>query len=71
MSLHMIVSVPDQKFIFQPGVGGHLVFGPLAINAGIFERDMEAKYLLKGPQKSNPASNLTSQRMVTKLVFMT
>ena len=51
MSLHMIVSAPDQKFIFQPGVGGHLVFGPLAKNAGIFERDMEAKYLLNGPKK--------------------
>ena len=45
----MIVSAPDQKFIIQSGVGGHLVFGPLAKNAEIFERDMEAKYLLKGP----------------------
>ena len=39
--------------------------------AGIFGRDMEAKFLIKGPKKSNQASNLTSQRMVTESRFMT
>ena len=32
---------------------------------------MEAKFVTKGPKKSNQSSNLTSQRMVTESRFMT
>ena len=56
---------------FQNGVGGHFWFWPLEKIARIFGRDMEAKFLTKGPKKSNQASNLTSQRMVTESRFMT
>ena len=38
---------------------------------GIFGRDMEAKFFIKGPKMSNQSSNLTSQRMVTESRFMT
>ena len=33
--------------------------------------DMKAKFLINGPKKSNQASNLTSQRVVTESKFMT
>ena len=56
---------------FQNGVGGHFWFWPLEKIARIFGRDMEAEFLTKGPKKSNQASNLTSQRMVTESRFMT
>ena len=71
VSLHMILGALVQKLIFQNDPGGHFGFGPLAKNAGIFERDMEAKFFLKGSKKSNQSSNLTSQRMVTEVMFLT
>jgi hypothetical protein len=45
----MILGALVQKLIFQDGAGGHLGFGPLAKNAGIFGRDMGANFLIKGP----------------------
>ena len=71
MYLYKVIGALIQNLIFQNGVGGHFWFWPLEKIAGIFGRDMEAKFLIKGPKKSNQASNLTSQRMVTESRFMT
>ena len=49
VSSHMILGHMDQKLFFRDGVGCHFEFGPLAKNAGIFERDLGAKSFLKGP----------------------
>ena len=67
--LHMNIGAPVQKLIFQDGGGGHLGFGPLEKNAGIFERGLGAKFFIKGPRKSNQLSKHLSQRMVTGLRF--
>ena len=53
------------------GLAAIFDFGLWKKIVGIFGRDMEAKFLIKGPMKSNQASNLTSQRMVTESRFMT
>ena len=71
MYLYKFINALVQNLIFQNGVGGHFRFLPLEKIAGIFGRDMEAKFLTKGPKKSNQASNLTSQRMVTESRFIT
>ena len=71
MYLYKVIGALVQNLIFQNGVGGHLWFWPVEKIAGIFGRDMEAKFFIKGPKKSNQASNLTSQRMVTESRFMT
>ena len=52
-------------------LGGHFGFRLLAKNADIFGRGMEANLFIKGLLKSNQSSNLTSQRMVTELRFLT
>ena len=49
VSLYMIIGALAQNLIFLNGAGGHLGFWPLAKNARIFARDMEAKFFLKGP----------------------
>jgi hypothetical protein len=46
---YMILGALVQKLIFQDGAGDHLGFGHLAKNAGIFGRDLGAKFFLKGP----------------------
>ena len=46
---HMILGALVQKLIFKDDAGGHLGFGPLAKNAGIFGRDLGAKFFIKGP----------------------
>ena len=71
MYLHKIIGALVQNLIFQNGFSGHLGFGPLEKNAGIFGRDMEANYFIESPKKSNQSSNLTSQRMVTELRCLT
>ena len=71
MYLYKVIGALVQNLIFQNGVGGHLWFWLLEKISGIFGRDMEAKFFIKGPKKSNQASNLTSQRMVTESRFMT
>ena len=71
MYLYKFINALFHNLIFENGVGGHLWFWPLEKIAGIFGRDMEAKFCIKGPKKSNQASNLTSQRMVTESRFMT
>ena len=48
VSLCMILGALVQNLIFQDGAAGQLGFGPLAKNAGIFERDMGAKFFIKG-----------------------
>ena len=45
------LAAPVQKLIFQDGDGGHLGFGQLEENAGIFARGMGAKYFIKGSKK--------------------
>ena len=52
-------------------LGGHFGFRLLAKNADIFGRGMEANLFIKGLMRSNQSSNLTSQRMVTELRFLT
>ena len=47
----MNLRAPLQKLIFQDGDGGHLGFGQLEENAGIFARGMGAKYFIKGSKK--------------------
>lgn len=49
--------------------GGHFVFWPVEKNANIFGRDIVAKFIVDGPFKSIPSSNLTSKRMVTDCHF--
>jgi len=50
VSFHVILRALVQKLIFQVGAGGHFGFEPLEKkNAGIFRRDMVAKFFLKGP----------------------
>ena len=49
VSSYMILGALVQKLIFQDGAGGHLGFGPLVKNAGIFERDLGANSFIKGP----------------------
>ena len=71
MYLYKVISALVQNLIFQNGVVGHLLFWLLEKIARIFGRDMEAKFFIKGPKKSNRSSNLTSQRMVTESRFMT
>ena len=71
MYLYKVLGALVQNLIFQNGVGGHFWFCPLEKIARIFGRDMEATFLIKGPKKSNQASNLTSHRMVTESRFMT
>ena len=44
VSLYMILVTLVQNIIFQDGATSHLGFGPLAKNAGIFGRDMGAKF---------------------------
>lgn len=66
---YMTLGALVQKLIFQDGAGGHLGFGPLAKNAGIFARGLGAKIFIKGPYKSNQSSKHVSQRMVTGLRF--
>ena len=43
VSFHVI-----QQLIFQVGAGDHFGFEPLEKNAGIFGRDMVAKFFSKG-----------------------
>ena len=69
--LHMILGAVVEKLFFSDDAGGHFGFWPLKKNANIFERDMEAKFVVKGPKNSNQSSNLTSRRMVTEVLFMT
>ena len=64
---YMNLGAPAQKLIFHDGGGGHLGFGPLENNSGIFGRDRGAKLCIKGPKKSNQLSKRLSQRMVTEL----
>ena len=71
MYLYKVTGALVQNLIFQNGDGGHLLFLPLKKFPKIFGRDMEAKFFIKGPKKSNQVSNLTSQRMVTESRFMT
>jgi len=71
MYLHKIIGALVQNLIFQNGFSGHLGYGRLEKNAGIFGRDMEADFFIKSPKKSNQSSNLTSQRMVTELRCLT
>ena len=48
VSFHVILRALVQKLIFQVGAGGHFGFEPLEKNAGIFGRDMVAKFFSKG-----------------------
>ena len=49
VSLYMIIGALVQNLIFQNGGSGHFGFWPLAKNAGIFARDMQAKFFLNSP----------------------
>ena len=56
MYLYKVIGALVQNLIFQNGVGGYFWFCPLEKIARIFGREMEAKFLMKGPKKSNQAS---------------
>ena len=49
VSSYVIFGALVQLYIFRNGASGHFGFGPLAENAGIFERDRGAKSFLNGP----------------------
>ena len=69
--LFIFVAFICQKLFFNNGPGGHFGFTPPEKNAGIFARDMGAKYFLKGSRKSNQSSKHLSQKVVMKSRFFT
>lgn len=46
--LQTILSVVVQKLVFKMATRGHLGFGPMAKNPGIFARDLGANFFIKG-----------------------
>ena len=69
--LFICVAFICQKLFFNNGAGGHFGFTLPEKNAGIFARDMGAKYFLKGSGKSNQSSKHLSQKVVMKSRFFT
>ena len=67
MSSNMILDALVQRLIFHDGASNHFGFGPLAENARTFERNLGAKSVINGPQKSNQSTTLP--RVIMELRF--
>ena len=67
VSSYVIFGALVSTFIFRDGASGHFGFGPLTENASLFRGTGGLNLFLNDQQKSNQSSNLSSQRMVTKL----